>query len=53
MANIHTVDGSAPLVSGGSLLNLNTVETMNFGNPWWKEFFTETLAIHKANDEYL
>ncbi len=53
MGNIHIVDGAAPLVTGGSLLDLNTLSTVDFGKPYWNQSFTETLTIHKPDGNYL
>ncbi|MBQ8400685.1 MAG: hypothetical protein IJX14_02030, partial [Clostridia bacterium] len=53
LANIHIVEGGANLVTGGNLLNLLTVDTLAFENPWWNASFTDSLTIRSGTEDKL
>ena len=53
LANIHIVEGGATLVTGGSLLNLYTMDTLHFENPWWNSSFVDSLTIRAGGEEKL
>ncbi len=53
LANIHIVEGGANLVTGGNLLNLLTMDTLEFDNPWWNASFTDSLTIRSDGENKL
>ncbi len=53
LANIHIVEGGANLVTGGNLLNLLTMDTLEFDNPWWNTSFTDSLTIRSGGENKL
>lgn len=53
LANIHIVEGGANLVTGGNLLNLLTMDTLDFDNPWWNASFVDSLTIRSGAEDKL
>ncbi len=53
VANVHIVQGSYSLVTGGCLYNMAALSNVDYRAPWWNSSFLDTLTIHKADGDYL